>query len=339
PDLTPEDLNGLRSVASALSGTARDRLLVLALKWGRSEALQEFREGSVQSLKRQMADPALSDGDRLAAARHLIRLADETSSVNAVLEQVTPQASPAFSAPLIASVGESRQAASAAALISAWDRLSPGQKRAALGVLLRRPEWSSALLDSVADGRVLRNDLNPEHWQQLGASADAALAARARDLKSASGTVSADRQEVVRSMAAAAETPGDAARGKELFAANCAVCHRFQGTGQQIGPDLTGIGVRPRSELLLEILDPNRSVEANYRLWTLTTKSGDTLAGRLDGETLTSVELTDLVGQKHTVARGDISSLESANQSIMPAGFESLGADGLAALLAHLATP
>ena len=139
-------------------------------------------------------------------------------------------------------------------------------------------------------------------------------------------------------LSAAAQVNGDPARGKELFAANCAVCHRLEGAGQNIGPELTGIGVRPKTDLLLEILDPNRSVEANYRLWTVVTKSGDAVAGRLDGETQTSVELTDLVGQKHTIARSDIASLESSNQSIMPAGFEALGEDGLAALLAHLAT-
>ena len=126
--------------------------------------------------------------------------------------------------------------------------------------------------------------------------------------------------------------------GKELFTANCAVCHRLEGVGQSIGPELTGIGARPKADLLIEVLDPNRSVEANYRLWTVTTKSGDTLAGRLDAETQTSIDLTDLVGQKHSVARKDIASLESSNQSIMPVGFEALGEDGLAAVLAYLAT-
>ncbi len=46
--------------------------------------------------------------------------------------------------------------------------------------------------------------------------------------------------------------------------------------------------------------------------------------------------LNELV--RTAIARSDIASLESSNQSIMPAGFEALGEDGLAALLAHLAT-
>ncbi|MFN0066302.1 MAG: hypothetical protein ACKVYV_01580, partial [Limisphaerales bacterium] len=91
-------------------------------------------------------------------------------------------------------------------------------------------------------------------------------------------------------------------------------------------------------DVLLEILDPNRSVEANYRLWTVDTKGGDSFSGRLDAETQTSVEITDLTGQKHVVQRKDIGKLASSNQSIMPAGFESLGESGLSDLLAYLAT-
>jgi hypothetical protein len=123
-----------------------------------------------------------------------------------------------------------------------------------------------------------------------------------------------------------------------VFTKNCAVCHRFNGNGASIGPELTGIGARPKDDILMEILDPNRSVEANYRLWNLTTKSGDTFAGRLDAETQTSVELLDLGGQKHVVQRRDIASLESSNQSIMPVGLESMGEADLAAVLAYIAT-
>lgn len=334
----PDTLKELRAAVSALPEVARDRFLVVAQKWGQLDAFADQRDAALRSLRKQLADPALPDAARLTAARNLIGLADEAASVEAILQQATPQVTPTFSVPLIGSLADSRQGATADAVVLVWTRLTPGQKRAALAILLRRAEWSGVLLDAVADGKVLRNDLGQEHWQQLKNGPDKALAARAKDLADGAGTVSADRQEVLKRLAPAAQAAGDAAHGKELFAATCAVCHRMNGVGQNIGPDLTGIGVRPKADLLIEILDPNRSVEANYRLWTVVTRSGDAVAGRLDAETQTSVELTDLVGQKHTVARKDIESLESSNQSIMPAGFETLGEDGLAALLAYLAT-
>ena len=53
------------------------------------------------------------------------------------------------------------------------------------------------------------------------------------------------------------------------------MCHVVDGKGGKIGPDLTGIGTRARSEILLDIIDSNRSVDAEFRLWTVTTKGGD----------------------------------------------------------------
>ena len=94
---------------------------------------------------------------------------------------------------------------------------------------------------------------------------------------------------------------------------------------------------RIRAEILTEILDPNRSVEANYRLWTATTRDGESFSGRLEGETQTSVEILDLTGQKHVIQRKDLTSVETSNLSIMPAGFESLPESDLSALLEYLA--
>ena len=78
-------------------------------------------------------------------------------------------------------------------------------------------------------------------------------------------------------------------------------------------------------------------MEANYRLWTVTTKDGETFSGRLEAETQTSVEILDLTSRKHVVQRKDIASLEASALSIMPVGFEALPEKDLAALLEFLA--
>ena len=134
-----------------------------------------------------------------------------------------------------------------------------------------------------------------------------------------------------------AKERGDAARGKDVFTSQCANCHTFNGQGGKIGPDLTGIGARDRAEVLTDILDPNRSVEANYRMWNVTTKGGETFSGRLEAETQTSVEILDTTGQKHVVQRKEIASLEGSQLSIMPIGMEALPADDLKNLLEYLA--
>ena len=86
-------------------------------------------------------------------------------------------------------------------------------------------------------------------------------------------------------------------------------CHAGRRSGGRVGPDLTGLNRRPRTEILVEIIDPNRSVEANYRLWTATTRDGETYSGRLETETQTSIEILDTTGQKHTIQRKEITPL------------------------------
>ena len=74
-------------------------------------------------------------------------------------------------------------------------------------------------------------------------------------------------------------------------------------------------------------------MEANYQLWTVTTRDDETFAGRLESETQTTVEILDTAGQKHVIQRKNIASLQSSATSIMPVGFEALPPDDLKGLL------
>ena len=133
-----------------------------------------------------------------------------------------------------------------------------------------------------------------------------------------------------------AKEHGDVARGKEVFTTSCANCHLFNGQGGKIGPELTGIASRDRGDILTEILDPNRSVEANYRMWNVTTKDSEMLSGRMEAETQTAIEILDTNGQKHVMQRKEITKLEPTQLSIMPNGFEALPESDLKSLLDYL---
>ena len=174
---------------------------------------------------------------------------------------------------------------------------------------------------------------------QLKRHPDQALADRATALSNAAGSISADREAVVKKLLPLAAQKGDRDRGRAVFTAQCANCHSFNGTGGKIGPELTGIGARPRADLLIEILDPNRSVEANYRLWNVSTKDGEIYSGRLEAETQGALEILDTAGQKHVIQRSQITSLDASQLSIMPVGFETLPEPDLVGLLEYLANP
>lgn len=73
---------------------------------------------------------------------------------------------------------------------------------------------------------------------------------------------------------------GDAARGKPLFVAVCAACHRAGETGIDFGPDLTRIAAKyDQAKLLEQILKPASVIEAPWHLTTVTLKSGETVSG------------------------------------------------------------
>jgi putative heme-binding domain-containing protein len=94
------------------------------------------------------------------------------------------------------------------------------------------------------------------------------------------------------------------------------------GEGNKIGPDLTGMAVHPKEHLLTEIMDPSRSVEGNYRLYTIIKTDGKVLNGLLASETKTSLELYDSQGKKYVLLRDDVDQIVSSNKSLMPDGFE-----------------
>ena len=269
----------------------------------------------------------------------MIELEDEPEVIKLTLAQVQLLSPPALASGLIDALSVSRQSDTGRLLVDAWSRLTPAARRVAVGILIRRAEWTMALLDGVKDDRISRTDLAPEHWSQFSQTPDPRVARRANEMADTNVGISQDRAALVKALLPIAKEKGNAQRGKTVFAENCAVCHLLNGQGGPVGPELTGINARDRSDILLEILDPNRSVEANYRMWTVETADGEVISGRLEAETQTTVEILDVAAQKHVIRRNDIETLEVSNNSIMPVGFEALPREDLKALIEYLAQP
>ncbi len=338
PTISESDAKRLQTLASSLSDSARGSLIGLADRWERRDLFAAVVASTAAALRGQLGTDVLKDDERIALARRLITLDDRSESVKSVLALITPQTPPAMTAGLLQAVAVSRQAVTGEDLLSAWPGLTPAARRATVSTLLRRAEWAQALLGAVEAGRLDRTDVANDQWGQLRNNPDRIVAERARDLSGRKAIKSsAEMEAVIEKLMPVANRTGDPVRGRQVFETACQICHALNGKGQRIGPDLTGIGVRPKGELLVEILDPNRSVEANYRLWTVLTRDGETVAGRLDTETATSVEILDTAGQKHSIQRKEIKSIEASTQSLMPGGFEQLPPDDLAGLLEYIA--
>jgi len=114
---------------------------------------------------------------------------------------------------------------------------------------------------------------------------------------------------------------GDAARGKAIFEGKggCAACHRVYGVGSRVGPDLSDIGALRRvAEIELSILDPNAEVLAQNRYYRVTTKSGETITGRLLNEDAFSVQLLDTKERLLSFQRTDLRQAGFLSESPMP---------------------
>ena len=135
---------------------------------------------------------------------------------------------------------------------------------------------------------------------------------------------------------------GNSSRGRERFLNNqsmqCSQCHRVQGSGQSVGPDLDLIGgKRSRRELLDSILLPSKVIDPKYQTHQLLTVDGQVLVGLQVHETDDRVVLRTADGKHHNVDREEIESRRVQSESLMPSGLAAeMTLQELADLLAFL---
>ncbi|RYD31642.1 MAG: c-type cytochrome, partial [Verrucomicrobiaceae bacterium] len=196
--------------------------------------------------------------------------------------------------------------------------------------------WPPALNEPVLHRLALREDadeslraalqssLRPESELFAQLQAESSLPRPAPTAAVALTASSPDREAVIAGYAGVGKMTGDAVRGQAHFQQLCATCHRLRGEGQSVGPDLGMTSSKPVDWLLTAILDPNQNVEARYRPWLLTLKSGDSLSGLVSAETANNLVLRLPGGAEHAVLRADIQKQEPLSISLMPLGFESV---------------
>jgi putative membrane-bound dehydrogenase-like protein len=137
---------------------------------------------------------------------------------------------------------------------------------------------------------------------------------------------------------------GDAARGQVLFDKHpstlCARCHRVDGQGVLVGPDLSTIGTKygPK-ELLYHLQNPSGAINYNFAAHTFLLDDGSVINGLIvkrDGQAIT---LGLANGEQTTIASTTIEEEKASSVSLMPAGLlTSLSPQQVADLLEYLLT-
>ena len=118
------------------------------------------------------------------------------------------------------------------------------------------------------------------------------------------------------------EMKGEEVRGKEAFKKTCAACHKLEGVGFELAPNLAAMKNRGPEAILLNVLDPNREVNPQYLNYLVQLSDGRSLSGIISAETATSLTLKRADNATDTVLRIDIDRLKSTGQSLMPEGLE-----------------
>jgi putative heme-binding domain-containing protein len=113
--------------------------------------------------------------------------------------------------------------------------------------------------------------------------------------------------------------PGDASRGRGLFAKTCQQCHTLFDTGGKVGPDLTGSNRGDLDYILQNIVDPNAVIPNDYRAWNLETTDDRTISGILKQQDEKSVTLVT-ANETLVIPRNEIRSLKESQLSMMPEG-------------------
>jgi putative heme-binding domain-containing protein len=114
---------------------------------------------------------------------------------------------------------------------------------------------------------------------------------------------------------------GSPSRGEKAFhTAQCISCHRFNGHGESIGPDLTAVAQRfQRKEILESIVHPNQVVSDQYAS-QIVTAGGKTYTGFAVTNPDGSMTILQSDMQKVVLAKEDIEEVQRSKTSAMPEG-------------------
>ncbi len=118
---------------------------------------------------------------------------------------------------------------------------------------------------------------------------------------------------------------GDAAAGGRVFfhprGPQCFACHKVNGRGGALGPDLSAIGRQlDRAKLVDALLDPGKEAAPAFAGWEIVSTGGDSWIGRIVEETPEAVTLLVGLGTRVTVRSGEIRERRALRSSLMPEG-------------------
>lgn len=288
----------------------------LAVLWGDEAAVNEMIVA--------LHDTKKTEKERIAILQSLRKV--KTDTVKEGLKPLlTPQTSTVLAVATIRAAADLGSDDFIAPLIQQAASKDFNIRLAAIEALSTRTTWTQALLAAIAAEKVSPTGFPAPVRRALATSKDKAIRDQAFKVLGAWQDSSDDVKSLIAQKKQACLTgEPDLANGKLMFTSTCMVCHEFHGGGQKVGPDLIGSGRSNLDAILANVIDPNQIIGNGYENFTVSTKDGRTLAGRVVEDTPSHVKLLGAAGATQIVPRDQVATLTNTKQSLMPMGFGNL---------------
>ena len=230
-----------------------------------------------------------------------------------------------------------------AAILAVYPKLDAAERKSALATLVARPAYAKELLAAIAAGKVSAKDVSADLLRSLRALKSPEQIKQVEQFFGVSRVSDADKQKEIaqlkETLLLTARRTDNLSNGRVLYTKTCGQCHTLFGEGGKVGPDITGSNRADVDYLLLNILDPNAEIAADYRPWELETKDDRSILGllvRQDAQVVTLQTPTEAV----TVTRAEIKTLRQSQLSMMPEGLiAALTPSEVRDLIAYLRSP
>ena len=134
---------------------------------------------------------------------------------------------------------------------------------------------------------------------------------------------------------------GDPRRGQMLVEGKgaCLTCHRINGKGSHIAPDLSEEGIiRNPAFLQQALIDPKAVAQPGNRFIRAVTRTGETIAGRRLNEDTDTVQIIDSHERLRSLSKAGLSEYTVQKETPMPSYKDQFTSAELPDVVAYLAS-
>lgn len=306
---------GWAEVESKLTASRNAQISTLAQSLGLTFGSQK----ALESLRKTALDGKAEVGARRAAVQSLLSVKD--AELPQILKELLKTVE--LRADALRGLAAYDDPASAAAVLAVYPQLANAEKRDALNTLASRATFAKPFLTAIDQKKVDSKDLTAEVVRQLRNLKNPEVDQLLQKVWGAFHEVSADKKaEIAKYTAvyrAGGSTPGEASRGRTVFAKVCQQCHMLFDTGGKVGPDLTGSNRSDLGYILENMVDPNAVIPNDYRSSTIELKDDRVLTGIIkqqDDKALTVVTANEQL----VIPKNEVAKVLNSEISMMPEG-------------------